>query len=221
MTGSAVIAVAEAADRERIVETLVAAFVADPVLRFVFPGDVDYSRQAGIFFGHLFDKRVGRGAVWVADGGMATAIWEPPSVDKAGGPEPETGGLKVAAGDLKAEGSYLKAEAAGSEAGSAGSGLEGLAGDARERLRRYDDAVHAAFPERPYWYLGVLGTHPAAAGRRLGRTVMAEGLRRAAADGLPAYLETSRPGNVDLYRGAGWEVVAEVSDPLPIWIMQH
>lgn len=186
VTGSSVITVAGVDDRERVVETLVAAFVADPVLRFLFPGDADYAGQAGIFFGHLFDKRVGRGAVWVADGGLATAIWEPPGGEVGADPE-----------------------------------LDGLPEDARERVRRYDDAVHAAFPALPYWYLGVLGTHPAAAGRRLGRTVMAEGLRRASADGLPAYLETSRPGNVDLYRGAGWEVVAEVRDPLPIWIMRH
>lgn len=92
---------------------------------------------------------------------------------------------------------------------------------ARDRVRRYDDAIHAAFPDEAYWYLGVLGTHPAAAGRRLGRAVMAAGLRRAAADGLPAYLETSRPSNVDLYRRAGWEVVAEVTDPVPTWVMRQ
>ena len=183
MTG---IRVAGVADRERVVETLVAAFSGDPVLRFLFPADGDYPGHAGAFFGHLFDKRVHKGAIWTIDGGVAAAIWEPPG-----------------------------------EEAPVVSEIAGLPVDARERMRRYDDAVHAAFPERPYWYLGVLGTHPAAAGRRLGRTVMAEGLRRAAADGLPAYLETSTPGNVDLYRGAGWEVVAEVGDPLPIWIMRQ
>ncbi|SDT59484.1 hypothetical protein SAMN04489716_4741 [Actinoplanes derwentensis] len=180
------------ADRERVVATMVAAFERDPVLRFLFPSDEDYPRHAAAFFGHLFDKRVGKGAIWTADGGLAAAIWEPPGED-----EPVASASKES------------------------TAIAELPGDARERMRRYDDAVHAAFPSRPYWYLGVLGTHPAAAGRRLGRTVMAEGLRRAAADGLPAYLETSTPGNVDLYRGAGWEVVAEVNDPLPIWIMQQ
>ena len=50
---------------------------------------------------------------------------------------------------------------------------------------------------------------------------MAEGLRRAAADGLPAIVETSNPGNVELYRRAGWEVIGTAEDPLPIWIMRQ
>jgi hypothetical protein len=50
---------------------------------------------------------------------------------------------------------------------------------------------------------------------------MGEGLRRAAADGLPAVLETSNPANVEVYRRAGWEVVRSVTEPLPTWIMQH
>ena len=51
---------------------------------------------------------------------------------------------------------------------------------------------------------------------------MAEGLRRAAADGLPAVLETSNPANVEVYRRAGWEVVLVVPvGPLTVWIMRQ
>ena len=88
------------------------------------------------------------------------------------------------------------------------------------RVMAYDRAVHAALPATPFWYLGVLGTHPAHAGRRWGHAVMRAGLRRAAADGLPAMLETSNPANVELYRRAGWEVANVVeAAPLTIWIM--
>jgi GNAT superfamily N-acetyltransferase len=96
-----------------------------------------------------------------------------------------------------------------------------LSPEGRERMAAYDDALHATLPDEPFWYLGVLGTHPAAAGRRLGRAVMATGLRRATEDGLPAFLETSNPANVELYRRAGWEVVAEFPDPLQTWIMRQ
>ncbi|WP_406078744.1 GNAT family N-acetyltransferase [Micromonospora sp. NBC_00858] len=89
------------------------------------------------------------------------------------------------------------------------------------RVQAYDEAVHAALPAFPFWYLGVLGTHPDSAGRGWGRLVMRAGLDRASADGLPAILETSNPANVELYRRAGWEVVRSVSDPLPTWIMQQ
>jgi hypothetical protein len=47
-------------------------------------------------------------------------------------------------------------------------------------------------------------------------------LRRAAADGLPAILETSNPANVEVYRRAGWQVVLVVTlGPLTVWIMQQ
>lgn len=96
-----------------------------------------------------------------------------------------------------------------------------LPADALARVHAYDEAVHAALPAGPFWYLGVLGTHPDHAGRRWGHAVMAAGLRRAADDGLPAVLETSNPGNVEVYRRAGFDVVQEVkADPLQIWIMQ-
>ncbi|MFI7608553.1 SDR family oxidoreductase [Micromonospora sp. NPDC049366] len=76
-------------------------------------------------------------------------------------------------------------------------------------------------PAGPFWYLGVLGTHPNYAGRRWGHAVMGAGLRRAAADGVPAVLVTSNPGNVEMYGRAGWEIVRAVTAPVPSWIMQQ
>jgi GNAT superfamily N-acetyltransferase len=96
-----------------------------------------------------------------------------------------------------------------------------LPADALARVHAYDDAVHAVLPTAPFWYLGVLGTHPDHAGRRWGHAVMTAGLRRAAADGLPAILETSNPANVEVYRRAGWEVARAVTEPLATWIMQQ
>lgn len=181
---TAEITVATPAERERVIESLVAAFPSDPVLRFLFPDENTYPAHAAAFFGHLFDKRVHRQSIWTIGGGASAAIWEPPA-----------GGEPVAGPDLPA--------------------------GALARMREYDEAVHSALPDEPFWYLGVLGTHPASAGRRWGRAVMAAGLRRAAADGLPSILETSNPGNVEIYRRAGWEVVREVAAPLPIWVMRR
>jgi ribosomal protein S18 acetylase RimI-like enzyme len=96
-----------------------------------------------------------------------------------------------------------------------------LPAGAVDGVRAYNRAVHTAMPQFPYWYLGVLGTHPDSAGRRWGHAVMAAGLRRAAEDGLPAVLETSNPGNVQVYQRAGWRVIRTVDAPVPTWIMQQ
>jgi len=93
--------------------------------------------------------------------------------------------------------------------------------DELARVRAYDQAVHSALPTSPFWYLGVLGTDPEHTGRRWGHAVMSAGLRRAAADGLPAVLETSNLANVEMYRRAGWHVVRSVTEPLPVWVMRQ
>ncbi|BCY10278.1 hypothetical protein L3i22_053660 [Actinoplanes sp. L3-i22] len=156
------------------------------MLRWLFPDDATYPRYAGAFFGRLFDKRVGRDSIWIADGGHAAAIWEPPA---DGSPAPDHA-LDVPA-------------------------------DVHARVDAYDHAVHAVLPDGPFWYLGVLGTHPDHQGRRLGHAVMAEGLKRAAADGVPAILETATEGNVGMYRRAGWEVVAAATAPFRFWVLQQ
>lgn len=183
------ITLATPADREPVVDSLVATFVDDPVLRYLFPDQATYPRYAAAFFGYLFDKRVSRQTIWTIGRGASVAIWEPPA---SGDGSPVAGSLAAA-----------------------------LPADAMARVDAYDDAVHAAMPAEPFWYLGVLGTHPSSTGRRWGHAVMRAGLRRAAEDGLPATLETSNPGNVEMYRRAGWEIVRTVPEPLPIWVMRQ
>jgi hypothetical protein len=90
------------------------------------------------------------------------------------------------------------------------------------RLDAYEDALHEALPATPHWYLGILATHPRSAGQRWGRAVMAPGVASATSAGLPAYLETTNPDNVDLYGRAGWEVTASMTiDALSVWVMRH
>jgi ribosomal protein S18 acetylase RimI-like enzyme len=183
------ITVATPADRTAVLESLVATFTVDPVLRYLFPDDATYPRYAADFFGNLFDKRMPLGTVWTIGAGGSVAMWDVPvSVGPAA--EPSHSVLPLPAAELG-------------------------------RVRAYNDAVHGALPAEPFWYLGVLGTHPRHAGRRWGHALLAAGLRRAAADGLPAVLETSNPGNVEVYRRAGFEVIGKETVPLPIWIMRR
>ncbi|MFG3554945.1 GNAT family N-acetyltransferase [Micromonospora sp. NPDC047557] len=184
-----VISIATPADRSAVVDSLVAAFVKDPVLRHLFPDEATYPRYAATFFGNLFDRRVHRSSIWTIGGGASVAIWEPPAESPA--------------------------------AGHASPAEARYPADVRARVQGYDEAVHAALPTYPFWYLGVLGTHPDSAGRGWGRAVMRAGLARAAADGLPAILETSNPANIELYRRAGWEALGSLSEPVPTWIMQQ
>ncbi|HEX5996298.1 MAG TPA: GNAT family N-acetyltransferase [Jiangellales bacterium] len=189
------ITVATPADRGPVIGSLVAAFANDPVLQYLFPDRATYPRYAAAFFGHLFDKRVHQKTIWTIGRGASVAMWDAPAAKDA---------------------------SAATEGPPDDTLAAQLPTAALARVNAYGKAVHAAMPSTPYWYLGVLGTHPDHAGRRLGRAVMRAGLRRAAEDGLPAILETSNPANVEVYRRAGWEVLhVTTAEPLTVWIMQQ
>jgi GNAT superfamily N-acetyltransferase len=69
---------ATSADRDAVIGTVVAAFATDPAFRYFFPDDDAYPEQAAAFAAWLFDKRVERGSVWIVDGGVSVAMWDPP-----------------------------------------------------------------------------------------------------------------------------------------------
>jgi GNAT superfamily N-acetyltransferase len=68
-------------------------------------------------------------------------------------------------------------------------------------------------PHPPHWYLAVLGTDPAAQGQGLGSAVLAPVLAQCDADGVGAYLESSKERNIDFYARHGFRVTAELDLP--------
>jgi ribosomal protein S18 acetylase RimI-like enzyme len=85
--------------------------------------------------------------------------------------------------------------------------------DGGARYERMWDWIEAQEPEEPAWYLDRVGVDPARRGEGIGRALIQFGLIRAAADGLPAYLETATERNVGLYRSLGFRVVTEGDVP--------
>jgi ribosomal protein S18 acetylase RimI-like enzyme len=71
-----------------------------------------------------------------------------------------------------------------------------------------------------HWYLNQVAVDAAQRGRGAGRAVLRPGLARAAADGLPCYLETFAEGNLSFYRRLGFELLVadvEPSSGLSFW----
>lgn len=82
--------------------------------------------------------------------------------------------------------------------------------------------IEAIHPTEPHYYLEVLGTDPARQGRGHGAAIMGHVLERADAEGVGAYLESSKDLNVPFYRRFGFEVVNEIRIPdgptiWPMW----
>jgi GNAT superfamily N-acetyltransferase len=70
------------------------------------------------------------------------------------------------------------------------------------------DKMH---PAEPHWYVQILGVHPNHQGKGLGRKLLRPILRKADADGVSVYLESSNPKNLDFYRKHGFEVIQEIT----------
>jgi ribosomal protein S18 acetylase RimI-like enzyme len=60
-------------------------------------------------------------------------------------------------------------------------------------------------PAEPHWYLPLIGVDPAHQGRGYGDALMAYVLQRCDRDRAPAYLESTNPRNISLYRRHGFE----------------
>lgn len=173
---------------------LARAFFDDPVSCYVFP-DADRRRRGlpRFFEIQLRTSYIDAGHVYTASGGAAAALWKPPG--------PVTQGL---AGALRL---LPVAPAVGARL------------PATLRLLA---AIEKRHPREPHWYLGVLGTEPDRQGRGLGSAVLRPVLERCDAEGVPAYLESSKETNVPFYRRHGFEVTGEVHAPgggPTLWLM--
>ena len=97
-----------------------------------------------------------------------------------------------------------------------------LFGKRASELSDLFDRFDEHHPEEPHYYLSLWGTGRDYAGRGLGSTLIRDNLARIDAEGMPAYLESSNPRNITLYRRHGFEVVEELALPWgcpPVWRM--
>jgi ribosomal protein S18 acetylase RimI-like enzyme len=65
-------------------------------------------------------------------------------------------------------------------------------------------------PQEPHWYLPLIGVDPAHQGKGIGDALMAYALDRCDRERVPAYLESSNPRNISLYRRHGFEPVGTI-----------
>jgi ribosomal protein S18 acetylase RimI-like enzyme len=72
---------------------------------------------------------------------------------------------------------------------------------------------NAMHPQQPHWYLPWMGVRRDAQGNGVGSALLANGLARVDADGLPAYLEATNWRNAAFYARYGFEVMGVVEAP--------
>lgn len=84
----------------------------------------------------------------------------------------------------------------------------------RSRIgQEVSEALDAAHPGEPHWYLSAIGTASAARGGGYGAALLRSRLDRCDATGVPAYLESSKESNIGYYERFGFDVTGEIVVP--------
>ena len=184
-------------DVARLVEVLVRAFDDDPVAHYFFRGERRHRRGLRRFFDlQLRREYLAAGEAWTTDDLAGAALWSPPERPRPG--LRDLVRLLPLLGDL------------------VGVGRDAL------RVARLLAEVERARPAELHWYLGVLGTDPARQRTGVGAALLGQVLARVDAEGLPAYLETSKEENLAFYGRHGFAVTGRIEAPgegPTLWLM--
>jgi GNAT superfamily N-acetyltransferase len=180
---------AQKADVRELARALGRAFFDDPPFVWMLPDERSRERRgAGVFRAILRSYAMRYGAVDVASDQAAIAggaIWLPP----------------------------------GHWAPTVGQQLRSLPGYARalgRELGRASELAAAMAPHHPreeHWYLYAIGVDPARQGQGVASALLRSRLARCDADGMPAYLESTKSGNVPLYEHFGFKVTGTLNPP--------
>lgn len=188
---------ATGADAAQVADDLSAAFATDPVFNWFLRADSKHDAARRRLFGFLVAMGLADGEIWRPETGGAAAIWLP---SESLGPSPFLQELRILPTILQATGF---------------SRLQRMAD-----MRAMMDKHHPKSP--PHAYLWFVGVRPQAQGLGVGSRLLAHGLARIDRQGLPAYLESSSPANVPLYRRHGFEVIEVLKarpDAPEMWAM--
>jgi GNAT superfamily N-acetyltransferase len=176
---------ATTADLDRVTDILATSFYGDPTWGPLFGEGDRRQRAMAVLLGFMATSALRFPWVLLSEERESVAVWIPPGED-----------------ELTAEQLDPFERLIHEHCGSG-------AGDVLEALEEFERAR----PQRPHFYLSLLGTHDDSRGRGIGMGLLAETLRRIDALGMPSYLESTNSANDESYRRQGFESVGSFTVP--------
>ncbi len=176
------IRVVSADQRAVALNTVVTAFAADPLVRWIFPQADVYLTNAAQVYDNFGGAAFVAGTAFEIDNFAGVALWVPPSAD----------------------------DHSDEDAGMFDLLTKTVAEERMEEVGSVLGEMEAYHPTEACWYLPLIGVDPCHQGRGLGAQLMKYALARCDDVGLPAYLESSNPANISLYERHGFEVMGKI-----------
>ncbi len=176
---------------DHAIATLVLAFSADPVARWMHDDPHQYLQHMPTLFRALGKGSFESGAAHRTSDGLGVALWLPPGVHGDDAPV-ETIIAESIVKEKQADVGALFAHT--------------------EHYR----------PTEPHWYLSLIGIEALYRSRGHGSVLLRHGLRQCDREHRPAYLWSSNPLNISLYKRHGFEIAGTIrvnSSVPPIFAM--
>ncbi|MEZ7819255.1 MAG: ribosomal protein S18 acetylase RimI-like enzyme [Candidatus Azotimanducaceae bacterium] len=168
--------------RNVALSTIIAAFTADPLVRWIFPQADVYLTHAAQVYDNFGGAAFAAGTAFEINNYAGVALWVPPSEDD------------------HAEDDAVMSELL----------VQTVAAERMEEVGTVLGEMDAYHPTEPCWYLPLIGVDPCHQGRGLGAQLMKHALAKCDEAGLPAYLESSNPANISLYERHGFETMGKI-----------
>lgn len=183
-------------DRVRVVDMLARAFDDDPALNHIARKDARRSEAIRALMDMALNRLTYRyGETYMTDDCSGAMLWNPP------GRRPH--GLL---NDLSLMPATIRITS-----------LRGF-GTAMSVFNLMDKH----HPKESHYYLQAIGVDPPMQGQGVGSALLQPMVERLDAEGMPAYLESSKERNIPLYERFGWHVTQEYPLPgggPPLWAM--
>ena len=80
----------------------------------------------------------------------------------------------------------------------------------QQEIFAFAERMNSSHPSEPHWYLPMIGVDPAKQGNGYGSALMKHALARCDGEGKLAYLESSSPRSIPLYRRHGFELLGTI-----------
>jgi len=200
MSAPTIIQILKIEQVDEALDTLVPAFMGDPIFNHYFPEENIRRRVFKLLFNDIIRTQIRAGTVYAALAGKriaGVAVWKPPEPV-----EPN-------------EEDHQRGEATLKE-------LQELASDGIEKVLAGFEGLQAHHPQEPHWYLMFVGVHPDNQRRGLGAAMLGHVHQIADQQGRPCYLETPFPETRAFYRALGYEVIQEMNafgDAPALWTL--
>jgi GNAT superfamily N-acetyltransferase len=170
------------------------AFATEPMMYWPLGHHGNPAERFTRCFRYFLEKAIPRGTVRQAGPSIGAAVWDSPEQSENWGEHPWNQPR-----------------------------ITRLADDGGASYEAFWDWVYSHTPPEPLWQLDSIAVDPAYQGRGYGGALIADGLDRARAGGVGAFLSTGTEHNVTIYGRSGFRVVDEGDYPgggPHVWFMR-